>query len=191
MVSPASRDPGPFRQKSAARQAAQLLRRTVRIDMLGTGPRARLPDHTDDPGCADALQRRQFPGRYPGLLEGKLRGHFQAAHLPPQRSQAGAVHVLHAGERQKRSARICGHGTGHEACARGTGRQFALRERRLLLGSVRRAHCLAWPGLFTPGKTFLCHRNNNANQFDIRIEICHPLFGTTFTQAGVFREMAA
>ena len=47
------------------------------------------------------------------------------------------------------------------------------------------------PGLLTPGKTFLCHRNNNANQFDIRIEIRHPLFGTTFTQAGVFSEVAA
>lgn len=47
------------------------------------------------------------------------------------------------------------------------------------------------PGLLTPGKTFLCHRNNSANQFDIRIEIRHALFGTTFTQAGVFREVAA
>lgn len=47
------------------------------------------------------------------------------------------------------------------------------------------------PGLLTPGKTFLCHRNNNANQFDIRIEIRHALFGTTFAQAGVFREVAA
>lgn len=45
------------------------------------------------------------------------------------------------------------------------------------------------PGLITPGKTFLCHRNNSANQFDIRIEIRHALFGTTFTQAGVFREV--
>lgn len=45
------------------------------------------------------------------------------------------------------------------------------------------------PGLFTPGKTFLWHRNNSANQFDIRIEIRHALFGTTFTQVGVFREM--
>ncbi|MDR7048173.1 hypothetical protein J2X54_000608 [Duganella sp. 3397] len=45
------------------------------------------------------------------------------------------------------------------------------------------------PGLITPGKTYLCHRNNSANQFDIRIEIRHPLFGTTFTQAGVFREV--
>jgi hypothetical protein len=45
------------------------------------------------------------------------------------------------------------------------------------------------PGLFTPGKTFLCHRNNSANQFDIRIEIRHAIFGTTFTQAGVFREV--
>lgn len=47
------------------------------------------------------------------------------------------------------------------------------------------------PGLLTPGKTFLCHRNNHANQFDIRIEIRHPIFGTTFTQAGVFRELIA
>jgi hypothetical protein len=47
------------------------------------------------------------------------------------------------------------------------------------------------PGVLTPGKTFLCHRNNSANQFDIRIEIRHPWFGTTFTQAGVFSEVAA
>jgi hypothetical protein len=47
------------------------------------------------------------------------------------------------------------------------------------------------PGVLTPGKTFLCHRNNSANQFDIRIEIRHALFGTTFTQAGVFREVEA
>jgi hypothetical protein len=47
------------------------------------------------------------------------------------------------------------------------------------------------PGLLTPGKTFLCHRNNSVNQFDIRIEIRHALFGTTFTQAGVFRELVA
>jgi hypothetical protein len=45
------------------------------------------------------------------------------------------------------------------------------------------------PGIFTPGKTFLCHRNDNPNQFSIRIEIKHCLFGTTFTQAGVFREL--
>ncbi len=47
------------------------------------------------------------------------------------------------------------------------------------------------PGVLTPGKTFLCHRNNSANQFDIRIDIRHALFGTTFTQAGVFRETTA
>ncbi|PHV05479.1 hypothetical protein CSQ96_20165 [Janthinobacterium sp. BJB412] len=47
------------------------------------------------------------------------------------------------------------------------------------------------PGLFTPGKTFLCHRNQSANQFDIRIEIRHALFGLMFTQAGVFHEVAA
>jgi hypothetical protein len=44
------------------------------------------------------------------------------------------------------------------------------------------------PALLTPGKTFLCHRNNAPNQFDIRIEIRHALFGTAFVQAGVFHE---
>lgn len=47
------------------------------------------------------------------------------------------------------------------------------------------------PGILTPGKTFLFHRNNNVDQFDIRIEIRHAWFGTTFTQAGVFREVVA
>jgi len=47
------------------------------------------------------------------------------------------------------------------------------------------------PGMITPGKTFLCHRNNSATQFDIRIDIRHPLFGTTCSQAGVFCEVAA
>lgn len=47
------------------------------------------------------------------------------------------------------------------------------------------------PGLLTPGKTFLCHRNQSANRFDIRIEIRHALFGLMFTQAGVFHEVAA
>jgi hypothetical protein len=44
------------------------------------------------------------------------------------------------------------------------------------------------PGLFTPGKTFLWHHNDTPEQFNIRIEIRHCLFGTTFTQVGVFRE---
>lgn len=44
------------------------------------------------------------------------------------------------------------------------------------------------PAILTPGKTFLCHRNNAPNQFDIRIEIHHVLFGTAFVQAGVFHE---
>lgn len=44
------------------------------------------------------------------------------------------------------------------------------------------------PDLLTPGKTFLCHRNDNPQQFNIRIEIRHPWFGTTFTQVGVFHE---
>ncbi len=34
-----------------------------------------------------------------------------------------------------------------------------------------------------PGKTFLCHRNDAPTQFNIRIEIRHCLFGTTFTTA--------
>jgi hypothetical protein len=47
------------------------------------------------------------------------------------------------------------------------------------------------PGFLTPGKTYLCHRNNAPNQFDIRIEIRHPLFGLAFVQAGVFHERTA
>lgn len=47
------------------------------------------------------------------------------------------------------------------------------------------------PGILTPGKTFLCHRNDNPSQFNIRIEIKHCLFGRTFTQVGVFRELPA
>lgn len=46
------------------------------------------------------------------------------------------------------------------------------------------------PGIFTPGKTFLRHCNDSPNQFNIRIEIKHCLFGTTFTQVGVFREIS-
>lgn len=45
------------------------------------------------------------------------------------------------------------------------------------------------PGVFTPGKTFLCHKNDSPSQFNIRIEIKHALFGTTFTQVGVFNEL--
>ncbi|NVE01564.1 DUF4166 domain-containing protein [Massilia sp. BJB1822] len=44
------------------------------------------------------------------------------------------------------------------------------------------------PDLLTPGKTFLCHRNEAPNRFNIRIEIRHILFGTSFVQAGVFHE---
>jgi len=50
---------------------------------------------------------------------------------------------------------------------------------------------LPLPGLLTPGKTYLCHRNDHPQQFNIRIEIRHALFGTTFTQVGVFREATA
>ena len=46
------------------------------------------------------------------------------------------------------------------------------------------------PGLITPGKTFLCHCNDNPAQFNIRIEIRDCLFGTTFTQVGVFHEIS-
>lgn len=49
---------------------------------------------------------------------------------------------------------------------------------------------LPLPGILTPGKTFLCHRNDNPGQFNIRIEIKHCLFGTTFRQVGVFHEIA-
>jgi len=45
------------------------------------------------------------------------------------------------------------------------------------------------PGIFTPGKTFLCHRNDSSTQFNIRIEIKHCLFGTTFTQIGIFHDL--
>ena len=45
------------------------------------------------------------------------------------------------------------------------------------------------PGLFTPGKTFLCHQHEGPSHFSIRIEIKHCLFGTAFVQAGVFREI--
>jgi hypothetical protein len=45
------------------------------------------------------------------------------------------------------------------------------------------------PGILTPGKTFLCHQNDSPSQFNIRIEIVHCLFGTTFTQVGVFHEI--
>lgn len=49
---------------------------------------------------------------------------------------------------------------------------------------------LPLPGILTPGKTYLCHRNDNPSQFNIRIEIRHALFGKTFTQVGVFHEIA-
>ena len=47
------------------------------------------------------------------------------------------------------------------------------------------------PGLITPGKTFLWHHNETSERFNIRIEIRHWLMGTTFTQVGVFEEVAA
>jgi hypothetical protein len=47
------------------------------------------------------------------------------------------------------------------------------------------------PGLLTPGKTYLWHHNEAPNRFNIRIEIRHALFGTMFTQVGVFQERHA
>jgi Domain of unknown function (DUF4166) len=45
------------------------------------------------------------------------------------------------------------------------------------------------PDLLTPGRTRLCHRNNGPSEFHIEIEITHSLFGKTFGQTGVFREL--
>jgi Domain of unknown function (DUF4166) len=45
------------------------------------------------------------------------------------------------------------------------------------------------PDLLTPGKTYLSHCNDNPGQFNIHIEIKHILFGTSFTQIGVFQEI--
>lgn len=47
------------------------------------------------------------------------------------------------------------------------------------------------PGLFTPGRTWLVHRNAAHDRFDVRIEIRHPLLGLTFVQVGEFREVEA
>ncbi|WP_083940987.1 DUF4166 domain-containing protein [Pseudoduganella violaceinigra] len=47
------------------------------------------------------------------------------------------------------------------------------------------------PDVLTPGKTFLRHCNEAPNRFNIRIEIRHVWFGTTFVQAGVFQERRA
>ncbi len=44
------------------------------------------------------------------------------------------------------------------------------------------------PDLLTPGKVYLSYCNENAKQFSIRIEIKHKIFGTSFTQIGVFHE---
>jgi hypothetical protein len=44
------------------------------------------------------------------------------------------------------------------------------------------------PSVFTPGDTYLMHINEGRNQFRIRIDITHKLFGKMFVQAGVFSE---
>jgi hypothetical protein len=45
------------------------------------------------------------------------------------------------------------------------------------------------PRLFTPGDTWLVHRNAGHDCFNIRIEIRHPLLGLTFLQVGAFHEV--
>lgn len=45
------------------------------------------------------------------------------------------------------------------------------------------------PDLFSPGKTYLMHLNEDAGRFRIRIDIEHALFGRMFVQAGVFEEI--
>lgn len=44
------------------------------------------------------------------------------------------------------------------------------------------------PDWLTPGKVNLSHCNDSVNQFNIRIEIRHVLWGLTFSQVGVFYE---
>jgi hypothetical protein len=38
-------------------------------------------------------------------------------------------------------------------------------------------------------ETYLSHCDDDPGQFNIRIEIRHSLFGTSFTQTGVFHEI--
>ncbi len=45
------------------------------------------------------------------------------------------------------------------------------------------------PDILSPGHTYLMHINEGENQFRIRIDIKHPIFGKMFVQAGVFREI--
>ena len=45
------------------------------------------------------------------------------------------------------------------------------------------------PDLLSPGKTYLTHINEGSDQFRIRIDITHSLFGKMFVQAGVFSEI--
>ena len=45
------------------------------------------------------------------------------------------------------------------------------------------------PDILSPGNTYLTHVNEGSNQFRIRIDITHPLFGKMYTQGGVFREV--
>ncbi len=44
------------------------------------------------------------------------------------------------------------------------------------------------PSLFTPGRSHVMHRDAADGQFQVRIEMLHPLFGRTFLQDGLFRE---
>lgn len=46
------------------------------------------------------------------------------------------------------------------------------------------------PSFLTPGHTYLMHINEQVNQFRIRIDIVHPLFGQMYVQAGVFSQIS-
>jgi len=45
------------------------------------------------------------------------------------------------------------------------------------------------PDILSPGHTYLTHINEGENQFRIRIDITHKIFGKMFVQAGVFHEI--
>ncbi len=45
------------------------------------------------------------------------------------------------------------------------------------------------PDILSPGATYLTHINKGVNEFRIRIDITHKLFGKMFVQAGIFSEI--
>lgn len=46
------------------------------------------------------------------------------------------------------------------------------------------------PDVLSPGNTYLTHVNEGSNQFRIRIDIDHKIFGKMFVQSGVFHEVS-